>query len=164
MLMTDRLNAGGSFTEIHPINFNEEYVMIGHDGPHHMEIANDKPILRNLKLFHGKKGTGPSVEFKIKEGPISILALSQTNDGRFKMVVAEGNSVPGPIPATGNTNTRAVFKPDVRTFLERWSLEGPTHHFSLGIGHIGYKFEMIAKYFDISFSVATDVFNPYKQS
>ena len=49
-------------------------------------------------------------------------------------MIAEGESVRGPIPPTGNTNTRGFFKPDVRTFLTRWVAEGPTHHFALGIG------------------------------
>jgi L-arabinose isomerase len=75
------------------------------------------------------------VEFKIKEGPITMLSIGQTAAGRFKFVVAEGQSVHGPIPPTGNTNTRGFFKPDVRTFLLRWVAEGPTHHFALGIGH-----------------------------
>ena len=45
-------------------------------------------------------------------------------------VIAEGESVGGPIPPTGNTNTRGFFQPDVRTFLKRWVAEGPTHHFA----------------------------------
>jgi len=49
--------------------------------------------------------------------------------------VAEGQSMSGLIPATGNTNTRGFFEPDVRTFLKAWFAEGPTHHFALGVGH-----------------------------
>ncbi|MHB1157025.1 MAG: hypothetical protein ACYC26_09310 [Phycisphaerales bacterium] len=61
--------------------------------------------------------------------------MNSRADGRYQFVVAEGESLPGVIPATGNTNTRGRFPPDVRTFIERWSLQGPTHHFALGIGH-----------------------------
>jgi L-arabinose isomerase len=92
-------------------------------------------VLRGLSVLHGKRGRGPSVEFAIKNGPITLLGLTQTHDGRFKFVVAEGQSLPGMIPATGNTNTRGQFAPDVRTFLEKWSMQGPTHHFALGVGH-----------------------------
>jgi len=88
--------------------------------------------------YHGKPGSGASVEFKIKEGPITMLSLGLTAQGKFKFVIAEGESVRGPIPPTGNTNTRGFFKPDVRTFLKRWVAEGPTHHFALGVGkHAG---------------------------
>jgi len=64
-----------------------------------------------------------------------MLGMTQKFDGKFKMVIAEGESVRGPIPATGNTNTRGFFKPDARTFFKSWVTEGPTHHFALGIGH-----------------------------
>ncbi len=135
MLIMDRLGAGGSFTELHPLNFDDDYVLVGHDGPHHMAVAEGKPVLRGLTVLHGKRGYGASVEFSLKHGPISLLGLTQTHDGRFKFVVAEGQSLPGPIPATGNTNTRGRFKPDTATFVENWSLAGPTHHFALGTGH-----------------------------
>ena len=135
MLIMDRLGAGGSFTELHPLDFDEDYVLVGHDGPHHMGVAEGKPVLRGLSVLHGKRGYGASVEFSLKHGPISILGLTQTHDGRFKFVVAEGESLPGPIPATGNTNTRCKFRPDAPTFVENWSWEGPTHHFALGVGH-----------------------------
>lgn len=135
MLLLDRLDIGGSFAEFHPIDFREGFVLVGHDGPHHLNIADGKPVLRSLIKYHGKPGKGASVEFKIKEGPITMLSIGVTGDGRFKFVVAEGESVRGPIPPTGNTNTRGFFKPDVRTFLRRWVAEGPTHHFALGIQH-----------------------------
>jgi len=135
MLIMDRLGAGGSFAELHPIDFTGDFVLVGHDGPHHVAIADGRPVLRGLSLLHGKRGRGPSVEFAIRHGPVTLLGLTQTFDGRFRFVVAEGESLPGPIPATGNTNTRCRFAPDVRTFLRRWSLAGPTHHFALGVGH-----------------------------
>lgn len=135
MLLMDRIGAGGSFAEIHPIDFAGDFVLVGHDGPHHVAIAEGKPVLRGLSVMHGKSGRGPGVEFQIRNGPVTILGLTQTGEGRLKFVVAEGESLPGPIPATGNTNTRVRFRPDIRTFLERWCLAGPTHHFALGVGH-----------------------------
>ncbi len=135
MLIMDRLGIGGSFAEFHPIDFREGFVLVGHDGPHHINIAAAKPVLRSLVKYHGKPGKGAGVEFKIKEGPITMLSIGVTAQGKFKFIIAEGESVHGPIPATGNTNTRGFFRPDVRTFLKRWVAEGPTHHFALGIGH-----------------------------
>jgi L-arabinose isomerase len=135
MLILDRLDIGGSFAEFHPVDFNEGFVLVGHDGPHHINIADGRPVLRSLLKYHGKPGSGASVEFKIKQGPITMLSIGMTAQGKFKFVVAEGESMHGPIPPTGNTNTRGFFKPDVRTFLTRWVAEGPTHHFALGIGH-----------------------------
>jgi L-arabinose isomerase len=135
MLVMDRLEIGGSFAEFHPIDFAEDFILVGHDGPHHVNIAEGKPVIRSLTKFHGKPGSGASVEFKIKEGPITMLGITSTHAGQFKFVIAEGQSVAGPIPATGNTNTRGFFEPDAVTFLKRWLAEGPTHHFALGVGH-----------------------------
>lgn len=142
MMIMDRLEMGGSFAEFHPVDFKEGFVLVGHDGPHHLNIAEGKPALRSLVKYHGKPGSGASVEFKIKEGPITMLGVTQKANGAFKFVIAEGESKAGPIPPTGNTNTRGYFEPDVRTFLKRWFSEGPTHHFALGIGH---KAELIKK-------------------
>ena len=135
MMIMDTLGIGGSFAEFHPIDFNEDFIMVGHDGPHHINIAEGRPVLRSLKKYHGKPGSGASVEFKIKEGPITMLGIGLKGDGKFKFIIAEGESVRGLIPPTGNTNTRGYFKPDAVTFLKKWLAEGPTHHFALGIGH-----------------------------
>ena len=146
MLIMDRLNIGGSFAEFHPIDFAEGFVLVGHDGPHHLAIADGKPVLRSLKKYHGKPGHGASVEFKIKEGPITMLGITQTYDGKMKFVVGEGESKAGPIPPTGNTNTRGFFEPDAKTFLKKWVMEGPTHHYALGVGHHA---DTIAKIADV---------------
>jgi L-arabinose isomerase len=149
MLIMQRLGIGGSFAEFHPVDFREGFVLVGHDGPHNVDIAEGKPVLRSLTKYHGKPGFGAGVEFKIKEGPITMLSINSTYDGKFKFVIAEGQSVEGPIPPTGNTNTRGFFKPDVRTFLQRWMKEGPTHHFALGVGHHAETIAKIADYLNL---------------
>jgi len=157
MLILDRLDIGGSFAEFHPIDFNEGFVLVGHDGPHHINIAEGRPVLRSLSTYHGKPGSGAGVEFKIKEGPITMLSIGVTADGKFKFILAEGQSVRGPIPPTGNTNTRGFFKPDVRTFLKRWVAEGPTHHFALGVGHHARTIERIADILDVESVIVTPI-------
>jgi len=135
MLIMDRLNIGGSFAEFHPFDFREDFILVGHDGPQHIAIAEGRPSLRSLTKFHGKPGKGASVEFKIKEGPITMLGITQKFDGKFKFVIGEGISKKGPIPPTGNTNTRGFFEPNTRDFIKAWVMEGPTHHYALGTGN-----------------------------
>ena len=142
MYIMDKLNIGGSFAEFHPFDFSGNYILVGHDGPHHLRVAEGKPVLRSLKKYHGKPGGGASVEFKLKEGPITLLGITQKSDGSFKFVVGEGRSEQGAIPPTGNTNTRAFFEPSAPEFLKAWVMECPTHHLALGIGH---KAKTIAK-------------------
>lgn len=155
MLLMDRLGIGGSFAEFHPVDFREGFVLVGHDGPHHINIADGKPVLRSLLKYHGKPGNGASVEFRIKTGPITMLSIGVMANGRFKFILAEGESVRGPIPATGNTNTRGFFGPDIRAFLKRWVYEGPTHHFALGIGHRAASLRRIADALGIESVVVT---------
>lgn len=149
MLIMDRFQAGGSYTEFYAMDFNEDFILMGHDGPGHIAISDDKPVLRGLGLFHGKRGYGLSVEFKVKTGPITILTVTQTAEGRLKLLVAEGESLPGPTMQIGNTNSRLKFSLDPATFMNRWVAEGPTHHCALGIGHQAEKIRKLARLLDL---------------
>ena len=154
MLILERFNAGGSFCELYLIDFEGGFIIAGHDGPGHLSIGNEKPILRGMKLFHGKAGQGVSVEFNIKNGPVTLLGLTQTYEGRFKFVVAEGDSIPGPILKIGNTNTRIKFGDMLpEDFVKAWAETGNSHHFALGIGHQIGKIEKLAKLLDIELEI-----------
>ena len=135
MLIMKNIGGGGSFAEIHPFDTVDNVVLIGHDGPHNIAIAEGKPRLRKLKKYHGKSGSGIGVEFSLKAGPITMLSINVDRNGGFRMIAAEGTSIAGDIPQTGNTNTRVSFGCDVCDFLARWSEAGPTHHLALGVGH-----------------------------
>ena len=145
MMLLDRLGAGGSYTEFYALDFDEDFILMGHDGPGHVAISDEKPVLRGLGLYHGKRGFGVSVEFKVKTGPITILGMTQTADGRLKMVAAEGEAVPGQTMQIGNTNSRLTFNLDPATFMNRWCEEGPTHHCALGVGHRLGKLQKLAR-------------------
>lgn len=134
MFVMDRLGAGGSFTEFATMDFIDNFILMGHDGPGHLAISDARPVLRKLKLYHGKAGFGVSPEFKVRLGDVTILGVTQTADGRLKMMAAEGESLPGPIPPIGNTNSRLRFAPGPAEFVDAWCAHGPTHHFALGVG------------------------------
>lgn len=153
MLMMDRLGAGGSFAELHPCDFIDDVVLVGHDGPHNIKISDGKPVIRGLDLFHGKRGSGIGVEFSIQAGPVTLLGISQTADGKYKMISIEGQSIKGEIPRTGNTNTRCKFPYGVAEFVERWCSAGPTHHFALGVGHVNAKLRKAANVLGIELQI-----------
>jgi L-arabinose isomerase len=136
MMILDQFGAGGSFTEFYAMDFREGFVLMGHDGPGHLTISGRKPVLRGLGLYHGKRGSGVSVEFSVKTGPVTLLAVTQTADGDLKMITAEGESLPGPTLRIGNTNSRLRFPPGPREFVNEWCRQGPTHHCALGLGHL----------------------------
>jgi L-arabinose isomerase len=136
MFILDRLGAGGSFTELYAMDLDAGIILMGHDGPGHIAISDRRPLLRGLGLYHGKAGHGISVEFSVKPGPVTILGLTQTADGRLKLLAAEGLSEPGEILNIGNTNSRIRFALPPDEFIDRWCQEGPTHHVALGVGHL----------------------------
>ena len=142
MKVLDVLGAGGSFTELYAMDFTDRFLLMGHDGPFHAGIAEGRPVLRGLDLYHGKRGGGVSVEAQVRNGPVTILGLTQRRDGRLKWLCAEGWSLPGERLRIGNTNSRLRFTPgpdddfDVAAWMNRWAAEGPTHHVALGVGHV----------------------------
>ena len=145
MMAMDRFDAGGSYTEFYAMDFKEQFLLMGHDGPGHIAISDTRPVLRGLGMYHGKRGYGISVEFKVKTGPITILGMTQTADGQLKMLVAEGESIPGPVMRIGNTNSRLKFKYGPAEFMDLWCAQGPTHHVALGIGHQGNRLKKLAR-------------------
>ena len=153
MLIMDRLGAGGSYTEFYAMDFNEDFILMGHDGPGHVAISDGKPVLRGLGLYHGKRGYGISVEFNVRTGPITILGVTQTVNGRLKLLAAEGESLPGPRLEIGNTNSRLKFGLDPAEFMDRWSAEGPTHHCALGVGHQVGKIQKLARLLGLELAI-----------
>ncbi len=151
-VLLDRLGAGGSFTEYYALDFSEEFVLMGHDGPGHIAIAQEQPTLRALKLFHGKRGTGLSVEFKVRYGPVTIVGCTQTAEGRLKLIVAEGESIEGETFRIGNTNSRLRFSLPPADFFEAWCEHGPTHHVALGVGHVAREVRSVARLLDLEFA------------
>ena len=145
MKIMDGFKAGGSFTEYYAMDFTDDVVLMGHDGPGHMAIAQGKTKVRPLNVFHGKVGRGLSVEMSVRHGPVTLLSVVQTLDGRLKFLVAQGESVAGPILEIGNTNSRYRFTIGARRFVNEWNVHGPAHHCAVGVGHIAGKIDKLGK-------------------
>lgn len=144
MKMLDLLGAGGSFTEFYALDFRDGFILMGHDGPFHLRIAEGRPVLRGLGLYHGKRGYGVGVEASVRKGPITILGMTQSANGRLKLLAAEGESLEGERLRIGNTNSRLRFALPPAEFFDAWCAEGPTHHCALGIGHVVPEIEKVA--------------------
>jgi len=151
MKIMDLLGAGGSFTEYYAADFNEDLVLMGHDGPGHIAIAEGKTKVRPLAVYHGKVGQGLSVEMSVKQGPVTLLSVAEDAQTRFKLVVAEGESVAGTILEIGNTNSRYRFPPGARTFIEAWNAQGPAHHCAVGVGRVASSLRKVAALMGLGF-------------
>jgi len=142
MKIMDSFGAGGSFTEYYAMDYTDDVVLMGHDGPGHIGIADSKTRVRKLDQYHGKASSGLSVEMSVRTGPVTCLSVIEIQ-GKIKLLVAEGESVPGPILEIGNTNSRYRFAPGARRFVNLWNAEGPAHHCAIGIGHIASKIKKL---------------------
>lgn len=148
MKIMDSFGVGGSFTEYYAMDYDDDIVMMGHDGPGHTQIAQGKTKVRPLDVYHGKVGAGLSVEMSVKHGPVTLLSVLEIG-GKVQLLVAEGASVPGPILEIGNTNSRYKFDIGAREFVENWNAAAPAHHCAIGLGHIANRIAKLGALLDL---------------
>jgi L-arabinose isomerase len=151
MKIMDSFGAGGSFTEYYALDLKLDHVLMGHDGPGHIAIAENKTKVRPLKVYHGKVGRGLSVEMSVKHGPVTLLSVVEDGAHGFKLLAAQGESVAGEILRIGNTNSHYRFPIGAKGFVEAWNTQSPAHHCAIGIGHLAGKLSKLARLLEIPF-------------
>ncbi|MCI6290669.1 MAG: L-fucose/L-arabinose isomerase family protein [Clostridiales bacterium] len=151
MKICDLLGTGGSFTEIVAMDYLTNTMLLGHDGPFHISISDGKPVLRGMGVFHGKRGSGVSVEANVISGPVTTLGLTQTGAGRLRLIASEGVAVKHPILTIGNTQTHVDFGMPLDDYMDQWFQYAPTHHCAMSVGHNARLFEKVAQLLGVEY-------------
>ena len=142
MKIFDLMGSGGMFLEFFSMDFDDDFILMGHDGPSNILVASGKPRLQHLEVHHGKSGHGLGIDFDMREGPVTLLNLSQFDAGTsFKLIYTVGEIIPGDILSIGNPNCRVRVQQPIHTFINAWCQQGPSHHVALGIGDRGAEIE-----------------------
>ena len=149
MKICDILGKGGSFCEIVAMDYLHNTMLLGHDGPFHISISDGKPMLRGLGVYHGKKGSGISVEANVASGAVTMLGVTQLRNGNLRLIVSEGFAKKFDILTIGNTQTHVDFGMDLDAYMDEWFAAAPTHHCAMSIGHNAALFEKVAKLMNI---------------
>lgn len=153
MKICELLHKGGSFCEIVTTDYAKKSLVIGHDGPFHIDITSDTPIMRGMELYHGKRGSGISVEASVRPGNITTFAAVQAEEGKFKFLASQGVAYPADGMTIGNTETHVDFGVHPDEYYQKWFQAAPTHHFALSIDHNISVFKKIADMLEIELIV-----------
>ncbi len=146
MKILDLLGGGGMFVEFFAMDFDENSILMGHDGPSNINVAQGKPRLMHLDVHHGKSGHGLGIDFDMPEGPVTLLNLTQFGAGdTFKLLYTIGEIIPGAILNIGNPNARVQIARPLHEFIDAWCQQGPSHHIALGVGDHGPALEAFAE-------------------
>jgi L-arabinose isomerase len=146
MKILDLLGAGGMFVEFFSMDFDENFILMGHDGPSNINMAEKQARLQHLEVHHGKSGHGLGIDFEFHQGPVTLLNLTQFDAGdTFKLIYTVAEAVPGDILNIGNPNCRIRVNRPIHEFIDAWCQQGPSHHIALGIGDHSDEIESFAE-------------------
>ncbi|NRA40297.1 MAG: hypothetical protein HRU15_19290 [Planctomycetes bacterium] len=149
MKVFDYLGAGGMFNEFFSFDYKDDIMLIGHDGPSNVAMADGRGEIKHLEVHHGKTGHGIGIDYKMKAGPVTLLNLTQFYPGdRFKLIYSEAEVVDGDVLSIGNPNVRIKLNKPLHTFMNDWCQQIPSHHLALGFGWHKDALHAFAEYMD----------------
>lgn len=146
MKILDLFGGGGMFVEFFAVDYADDFILVGHDGPSNINMSEGRAKLQHLQVHHGKTGHGLGIDFEVIKGPTTLLNLSQFNAGdSFKLIFTVGEIIPGDLLNIGNPNCRIKLGLPIHEFFDKWCQEGPSHHIALGAGDFSRELETFAE-------------------
>jgi L-arabinose isomerase len=148
MMILQELAGKVTFLENYVIDFDEDAIILSHDGHGNPEMAGDPKQVRIKPsiYYEGVNGRGAGLEFAYAPGPVTILSLIPLGDGDWRLIAAEGQSLPmTPRPVVAPQMLFRYKNGSIGDFCDRWLLAGSPHHMALAYGHLSQQIEKIGK-------------------
>ena len=82
---------------------------------------------------------------------MTLLNLTQTGDGKLRMIANQGEAIEAPILKIGNTMTHVRFAQGPTQMMNQWFALAPTHHAAMSVGHNSGQFQKVATLLRIDF-------------
>ena len=150
-LILDRLGAGGSYTEFYALDFDERFVLMGHDGPGHVAIAqSSRRCARCCSTTARRRRAERRVQGPLRAGHDRRLHADRRRApeaARRRGRVDPGRDVPD-----RQHEQPAAVRAAPAEFLERWCAQGPTHHVALGVGHVAGDVRRVASILGLEYA------------
>jgi len=121
-----------SFSEIFSIGYDDNRLLLKHWGEGNFAMARAQPRLLASKFIDRCTAEFAIVDFEFEPGPVTLVNLNSTADGRGQLVSISGGIDDDHLPKIDGP--RAVFRPDsnnVSDLLTAYAYAGGSHHLAL---------------------------------
>jgi L-arabinose isomerase len=146
MMVLQELAGEVTFLENYVIDFDEDAIILSHDGHGNPALAADPKQVRIKPsiYYEGVNGRGAGLEFAYKPGEVTILSLIPLGDGDWRLIVGEGESLPiTPRPVAAPQMLFRYKNGSISDFCDLWLLAGSPHHMALAYGHLADQVEKV---------------------
>jgi len=148
MYLLQQYTGQATLLENYVIDFKQSAMILSHDGHGNPAMAAKagKASVKHSIYYEGVNGFGAGFEFAYEAGPVTNLALVCMGGSRWRLIVAEGESIaikPRPVSAP-----QMLFKPahlGIEDWCDAWCKAGAPHHMALAYGHLAAKLKLLAE-------------------
>jgi len=152
MVILQELAGEVTFLENYVIDFDNDAIILSHDGHGNPALANNPKEVRIKPsiYYEGVKGKGAGLEFAYAPGDVTLLSLIPLGEGDWRLIVGEGESLPmTPRPVAAPQMLFKYKNGNITEFCDRWLLAGAPHHMALCYGHLADKIEKLGRFLDV---------------
>ena len=153
-MILDRLSGRAVFTEIWANDFDNDQFLMGHSGQMNLGLFEDNT--KSVEMvrhpwWDGCEGRGACFQMKMPAGPATLLSITATQDGGWRMIVSSAEVLERePVPL-GAPNFFIKTSYPIPEFLEKWGESGAAHHLAMAYGDWTNHLKAFAKILNVDY-------------